>query len=81
MLENGEHMLEVLADDIERCELLSAEEIENVLREVEGRHSELPNEIESGETSDQYIKKLIGLILKKELSNVFQFFIYSSARC
>ena len=62
---NVENTLEVLADDIERYELLSAKEIENVLREVEGRHSELPIEIESGETSNQYIKKFIGLTLKR----------------
>ena len=63
--QNGENTLEVLADDIERYELLSAKEIENVLREVEGRHSELPIEIERGETSNQYIKNFIGLTLKR----------------
>ena len=49
---NGEDILEVLPDDIERYEILSARETENELREVEGRQSELPIEIESGETSD-----------------------------
>ena len=44
---NEEDMLEVLEDDIERYELLSAKETENTLREVEGRHSVLPVEIES----------------------------------
>ena len=51
---NGEDMLEVLADDIEHYELLSAKETENVLRDAEGRHSELPTEIERGETSDKH---------------------------
>ena len=46
---NGKDMLEVLAD-IELYELLPAKETENVLREVEGRNSELPIEIESGQT-------------------------------
>ena len=49
---NREDMLEVLADDIERYELLSAKETKNVFSEVEGRHSEIPIEIESGETLD-----------------------------
>ena len=64
---NGEDMLEVLADDIERYELLSAKETENVFREVEGRHFELPTEIESRETLDNtFIKnKLDGLSLER----------------
>ena len=63
---NGEDMLKVLADDIERYELLSAKETENVFREVEGRHFELLTEIESGGTSDNtFIKKLISLSLER----------------
>ena len=49
-------MLEILADDIERHELLSAKETENMLRKVEVRHSDLPTEIESGETLDNTLK-------------------------
>ena len=56
---NGEDMLEIFADDIERYELLSTKETENVLREVEGRHSELPIEIESGKSSDNTLKHLL----------------------
>ena len=56
---NGKDLLEALADDIERYELRSARETENVLREDEGRHSELPVEIESGETSDNSLKNLL----------------------
>ena len=56
---NGEDMLEIFADDIEPSELLSAKETENVLREVDGRHSGLPIEIESGETSDNTLKNLL----------------------
>ena len=79
---NGEDMLKVIGDDIECYELLSAKETENVLREVEGRHSKLPNEIESRETSHNTLKQLIGLSLnKKEPSHVFHFvFICSLAR-
>ena len=35
---SGEDMLEVLADDLSRYELLSAVEAEEILREVEGHH-------------------------------------------
>ena len=59
---NGEDLLEVLADNIEHYELLSAKENENVLRKVEGRHSGLPIEIESGETSDNTLKNLMASV-------------------
>ena len=49
-------MLEALVDDIERYELLSGRETENVLRKDEGRHSELPMEIETGEASNNTLK-------------------------
>ena len=49
---NGEDMPEVLADDIKGYELLSAKETENVLREIESRHSDLAIEIKSEETSN-----------------------------
>ena len=49
---NEEDMLEVLADDIERYELLLAKETENILHEVESRHSELPIEIDQDHGSD-----------------------------
>ena len=59
---SGEDMLEVLADDLSRYELLSAVEAEEILREVEGHHPTVPisleqeddnfNETESHSVSD-----------------------------
>ena len=59
---SGEDVLEALADSIERYEFLSARKTENMLPVDEGRHSELPFEIESGETSDNTLKILLAYI-------------------
>ena len=41
-MENGEDTVHILADGLSRYELLTAEETEGVIQEVEG-HSVLPN--------------------------------------
>ena len=44
---NGEDMLEVLVDDLDRYERLSAIETEEVLLEVEGHHYDIPIPLEN----------------------------------
>ena len=49
---SGEDMLQVLADDLGRYELLSAKEYDELLRDVEGHHPDLPISLNSEQEED-----------------------------